>query len=284
MYFVLKISNLILIFILYYRRCDNYGQTTNTAKVNDQTTNDPTGGAVAEAATPLTAGQVVKGVTSTETTAEDVTMEVQIDDEIEEDDGERYSSYSMSSVEDENGDGSDGSRKTAVTKVTCDKDDIDHNFNTETNDHSCSSAVVDTTTSPPPDVIMHHNHDVIKRKGSRRSRRKRRSSTTATAVSDQDVPMAPMVGTVGEEEPLVPSQSLPAEINTTNIADTTITIESINKDNTNIEYNDDNIIAKTVDSNANDTSTTVVDTTSPKGNSDHQSTATTTLQSQQVWY
>jgi len=190
----------------------------------------------------------------------------------------------MSSVEDENVDGSDGSRKTTVTKVTCDEDDIDHNLNAQTKDHSCSSAVVDTTTSPPPDVIMHHNHDVIKRKGSRRSRRKRRSSTTATVVSDPDVQMAPVVGTVGEEEPLVPSPSLPAEINTMDTIDTNITIASINKDNTNIEYNDDNITANTVDSNATDTSTTVVDTTSAKDDSDHQSTATTTLQSQQVRY
>jgi len=223
------------------------------------------------------------GVTSTEITAEDVTMEVQIDDEMDEDDGERYSSYSMSSVEDENGDGSDGSRQTTVTKVTCDEDDIDHDLNTQTKDHSCSSAVVDTTTSPPPDVIMHHNHDVIKRKGSRRSRRKRRSSTTTTTVIDPDVHMTPVVGTVGEEEPLVPSPSLPAEINTTNAVDTSITIASINKDSTNIECNDD-ITAKTVDNNGIDTGTKVVDTTSAKDNGDHQSTATTTLQSQQVGY
>lgn len=274
---------------MYYCRCDNCGPATNTAKVNDQTTNDPIGGAVAKAATPLTAEQVVKGVcrandaTSIETAAENLTMEVQIDDEIDEDDGERYSLYSISSVEDENGDGSEGSHQTTVTKGTCDEDDIDHDLNAQTKDNSCSSAVVDTTTSPPPDVIMHHNHDVIKRKGSRRSRRKRRSSTTATAVNDPDAHMTPVVGTVGEEEPFVPSPSLLDKMNTTNTVDTTIITDSINKDNTNIEYNED-ITAKTVDSNATDTGMMVVDTTSDKGNSDQQSTATTILQSQQVGY
>jgi len=274
---------------LYYRRCDNCSQTTDTAKFNDQTTNDPNGGAVAKATTPLTAVQVVKGVcrdndaTSTEIAAENVTMEVQIDGEIDEDDGERYSSYSMSSVEDENGDGSEGSRQTTVSKVTCDEDDMDHDLNAQTKDHSCSSAVVDTTTSPPPDVIMHHNHDVIKRKGSRRNRRKRRSSTIATAVSDPDAHMTPVVGTVGEEELSVPSSSPLAKMKTANTVNTTIITASINKDNTNIEYNDD-ITAKTVDSNAIDTGTMVVDTTSIKGNSDHQSTATTSQQSQQVGY
>jgi len=268
---------------LYTHRCDNYGQTINTAKVNDETTEDPTGGAVAEAATPLTAGQVVKdvgsanGVTSTETTAEDVTMEVQIDDEIDEDDAERYSSHSMSSVEEEHGDGSDGSRQTTVTKVTCDENDIDNDLENQTKGLSCSSTVVNATTSPPPDVLMHHNHDVIKRKGSRRNRRKRRSSTTTTGVSDLDVHMTPVVGTVGEEEPLLPSPSLPAEIKT-NAVDS---ISSINKENTNIEDNDD-ITAKIVDSNTIDTGTTVVDSTLAKDDSDHHSTATTTLQSQQV--
>lgn len=274
---------------MYYRRCDNCDPATNTAKVNDQTTNDLIGGAVAKADTPLTAEQVVKGVcgtndaTSTETAAENVTMEVQIDDEIDEDDGERYSLYSISSVEDENGDGSESSYQTTVTKGTCDEDDIDHDLNAQTKDPSSSSAVVDTTTSPPPDVIMHHNHDVIKQKGSRRSRRKRRASITATSVNDSDVHMTPVVGTVGEEEPLVPSPSLLDKINTTNTVDTTIITALINKDNTDIEYNED-ITAKTVDSNAIDTGTTVVDTISDKGNSDQQSTATTTLQSQQVGY
>jgi len=269
---------------LYYCRCDNYVLTTNTAKVDDKTTKDPIGGGISKAAIPLTAAQVVKGVcsanrvTSTETTAEDVTMEVQIDEEIDEDDGEPYSSYSMSSAEEENGDGSDGNRQTTVTKVTCDEDNIDNNLKTQTKDHSCSSAVVETTTTPPPDVIMHHNQDVIKRKGSRRSRRKRRSSTAV--VGDPDVHMTPVVSTVGEEKSLVPSPSLPADTNTMNTVDTTITTASINKD---IEYNGD-ITAKTIDSNGIDTGKTGVDTTFAKENSDQQSTTTTTLQSQQVGY
>jgi len=127
---------------------------------------------------------------------------------------------------------------------------------------------------------MHHNHDVIKRKGSRRSRRKRRSSTTAALVSDPDVHMTPVVGTVSEEESLVPSPLLTTDMNTTNPVDTTITTASINKD---IEYNGD-ITSKTIDSNAIDTGKTVVDTTFAKDNSDQKSTMTTTLQSQQVGY
>lgn len=237
-----------------------------------------------EAETPLTLGQVITGVGSAETTeTTSITMEVQIDDEIDEDDGERCSSYSMSSVEDENVDGSDGSRQTTVTKVTCDEEDIFNDLETQTKDYSCSSAVIDSTTSPPPDVIMHHNHDVIKRKSSRRNRRKRRSSTTATVVSDLDVHMMPVVGTVGEEEQLVPSSPLPAEITTINTVKTTNTIMPINTNNTNIEQNDD-ITAKIVDSNTVDTGTTVVDIALAKDNSDYQSTAKNTLQTQQVGY
>jgi len=274
---------------LYTRRCENCGPTTNTAKVIDETTKDPIGGAVVEVATPLTLGQVIKGVgsavgvNSTETTTENVTMEVQIDDEIDEDDGERYSSYSMSSVEDEPVDGSDGSHQTTVTKVTCDEDDIYNDLETQTKDHSCSSAVIDSTTSPPPDVIMHHNNDVIKRKSSRRSRRKRRSNTTATVVSDLDVHMTPAVGMVGEEEPLVPSSSLPTEIATIITVETTTTIMPTNTNNTNNEQDDD-ITAQIVDSNAVDNGTTVVDIAFDKDNSDYQLMAKNSLQTQQVGY
>lgn len=221
--------------------------------------------------------------TSTETATEEVNnMEVQIDDEIDEDDGEQYSPYSLSSAEDENSNGIDGSRQVTVMKTACSKGDVDCNndFKTQSKDHSCSGDAADSTTSPPPDVIMHHNnHDIIKRKNSRRSRRKRRSSSAAAAVSDPDVQMTPTIGTVGEEESLESSPSLPlaAQMNVTSTI-----IDTTNIDNTNIKDCDDDVTAKIVGINTADAGTMVVETTSANDDSERQSTATTTLQSQQV--
>lgn len=221
--------------------------------------------------------------TSTETATEEVNnMEVQIDDEIDEDDCERYSPCSLSSAEDENSNAIDGSRQVNVLKTACSKDDVDCNndFKTQSNDHSCSGAAPDSTTSPPPDVIMHHNnHDIIKRKSSRRSRRKRRSSSAAAAVSDPDVQMTPAIGTVGEEESLEPSPSLPSEAQM-NVTSTVI--DTTNKDNTNIKDCDDDATAEIVGINTADAGTTVVETTSANDDSEQQSMAMTTLQSQQV--
>lgn len=221
--------------------------------------------------------------TSTQTASEEVNnMEVQIDDEIDEDDGERCWPYSLSSAEDENSNGIDSSRQVTVMNTACSKGDVDCNndFKIQSKDHSCSGAAAELTTSPPPDVIMHHNnHDIIKRKSSRRSRRKRRSSSAAAAVSNPDVQMTPAIGTVGEEESLELSSSLPsaAQMNVTSTV-----IDTTNKDNTNIKDCDDDVTAKIVGINTADAGTTVVETFFINDDSERQSTATTTLQLQQV--
>lgn len=245
--------------------------------------------------------------TSTETATEEVNnMEVQIDDEIDEDDGERYSSYLLSSVEDENINGIDenindideningideningidDSRQVTVMKTACSKDDVDCNndFKTQSKDDNCSGAAANSTTSPPPDVIMHHNnHDIIKRKSSRRSRRKRRSSTTVAAVSDPNVQMTPAIVTVSEEESLVSSSSVPLAAQM--IAATTTVIDTINKYRTNIIDFDDDFTAKLFGISTTNVGTTVIKTTSANDDSERQFTATTTPQSQQVGY
>lgn len=117
-------------------------------------------------------------------------MEIQMDDDIEEDECERFSSGSLSSGEDTGNDVVSG-RCVEISKIDGDDDDGDlkspqnKNGNGDGNGTAVAVAASETVTTLPPDVIMHHNHSngVIKRKGSRRSRRRRRSSTNITTTS-----------------------------------------------------------------------------------------------------
>lgn len=94
---------------------------------------------------------------------------LQIIDDMEEDDGERLSTGSLSSVDGDSGGNSDRSRHTVIcTKMTCDDDTKNRLKNVKNN-----NSAADTTMSPPPDVIMHHNS--IKQKNSKRNGYRRQS-------------------------------------------------------------------------------------------------------------
>lgn len=103
-----------------------------------------------------------------------------------EEDGERFSTDSVSSsAEDDSGECR--SRCPTIRGKTDDEQDDgggakNRTTTTTTTKHNGCPAEADTTTSPPPDVIMHHNN-AMKRKGSRRGRRRRRSPYTGTVAA-----------------------------------------------------------------------------------------------------
>lgn len=198
-----------------------------------------------------------------------------MDEDIEEDDGERYSSYSLSSMEDDNGGGK--GRKAVVAKVTY-NDDVK-------NPGKYGDDTTDTTTSQPPDVIM-DNHKQSSAKRSRRGGRrgKRSANTMDSAQVDQandDPRTTSIVAAVGKEvgpSPLEVTKNTPTGAGTD--VDKTISSPAA-------------VVSAPPDANGNGPSTSstdadnidstgaIVTTTSCLQNDGDQSTATA-LQSSQV--
>lgn len=184
-------------------------------------------------------------------TVVDANMDVQINGDMEEDDGERYSSHSLSSADEDNGGvvnnpGMDGGR--------CD--------------------ATDTATSPPPDVIMHHNQngDAVKRKGSRRGRRGRRSSNTQVAGGEQ-APSPPVI-----TKTLTVSD---ADVDLRTIFASAV-FSSFDLESTNHGHDTATMVGHTDADNIGSTCITVIGTTSEISYSQDDSDNWTVLQSLQV--
>lgn len=221
-------------------------------------------------------------------------MEIQVDDDIEEDECERFSSGSLSS-------GDDCSDIVVLRHIgisdTNESDELKNLQNKNGNNCGNGTAVLDTVpetvTTQPPDVIMHHNNNIIKRKGSRRNRRKRRSSTTITASIVTDVvdtdgesdnrqtTIVTDVSTIGDElTPLAPSSA--GTIKSQILANDTIVPDmdnSITSDPSTTTSSVDNSKTNKGEDSSIDSSTIITANIVKVGGKNN---APTTLQSQQV--
>lgn len=226
-------------------------------------------------------------------------MEVQVDDDIEEDECERFSSGSLSSGEDCND--VVGGRGVNISKIDGDdgggelKCPQNKSGNGDGDGTAVAVAVPETVTTLPPDVIMHHNHSngMIKRKGSRRGRRKRKSSTgviTASVAADtvdtdgeaedrQATPTA-AISTVSEESP-PPAPSSPGPMNTQTLDSDTIVpdTETSIEPSTPLSFVDNTIANHSNVTNAGDGS---IDNPTTAAKAGGTNTAKAALESQQV--
>lgn len=264
---------------------DNYNSAdkNNVTLTNDDIIND---GVICTTHTPVTVVEAFGDIDEDNTTGRG-DMEIRVDDEVEEDDGERFSSGSSSSTDDDD-DGNVGGRNTTFMKSAHGENDKDAK-----NHGKISGIMTDTTTSPPPDVIMHHNHNNdIKRKGSRRNRRRRRSSANNAALSVQsdtidemDIVQITPVNSTEEETPMM---------NTLTDGSLTINVDNaINESSSSTIHNTESDIntANTTTNNTSSTNNNTTDTNNintanmiidKSDNDKSTSTTMTALQSQQV--